>query len=203
MRKFGMRQKFGYQQVFCSTQKVYRKWLNLSPNLKNRKILQNGNREVEWEAENCPIGHSRLITSKNWKKIGLPHDLRIAEVKSEEDLLQNRQSSSQENSLLSRAKSFVKHSHLDNDLILGYEMPSTQTTFHPFQFSAEVFIAAKLHPSMNPYTVCWCQFHQRFYLWIFRTNVIIAAFSSYVLVWQKIRTENARIKHWWNWRLRL
>ena len=85
----------------------------------------------------------------------------MAEAKSEEELLQNRQSSSQENSLLSRARSFGKHSHLDNDLILGYEMPSSSsqtTTSHPFQFSTEVFGLAKLSipsPPVPIYGFLW------------------------------------------------
>jgi len=39
-----------------------------------------------------------------------------------------------------------------------------------------------------------CQFHQRFYVQIFRTNVVLAAFSSYVLASaSKFRTKNASV----------
>ncbi len=39
-----------------------------------------------------------------------------------------------------------------------------------------------------------CQFHQHFYVQIFRTNVVWAAFSSYVsALVAKFRTKNARV----------
>jgi len=40
----------------------------------------------------------------------------------------------------------------------------------------------------------WCQFHQHFYIQIFRMNVVSAAFSSYVLALvPKFCTKNARV----------
>jgi len=39
-----------------------------------------------------------------------------------------------------------------------------------------------------------CQFHQRFYVRIFRTNVVSASFSSYIpALASKFRTKNARV----------
>jgi len=39
-------------------------------------------------------------------------------------------------------------------------------------------------------TETWGQFHHHFYLRIFRTNIVLTAFSSYVWLWGKIRTFN-------------
>jgi len=52
----GMRRKFGYQGVFCSTQILYRNWLYPIPNLKTGKFCGMGSRKI-----------SQLYTPDLWK----------------------------------------------------------------------------------------------------------------------------------------
>jgi len=45
------------------------------------------------------------------------------------------------------------------------------------------------------------QFHQRFYVQIFCTNVVSADFLVLFWLWRKNQTKNTRVKRWWNWHL--